>query len=200
MDRYKKGKIYKIVDVGFNKCYYGSTTEPLSKRMERHRKSYKQFLETGKLDTTARVLFGEFGVDNCTILLVEDYPCENKEQLLSREGEHIKNNECVNKQVAGRTHKEYQDEYSEYFKNKKKEYYKNHREDIISKNKQYIEDHKEEIQKYRKQRYEANKGTILAKQARPFTCECGATCVWNVRARHFRSMKHQLLLEQQKQD
>ena len=120
MDRYKKGKIYKIVDVGFNKCYYGSTTEPLSKRMERHRKSYKQFLETGKLDTAARVLFGEFGVDNCTILLVEDYPCENKEQLLSREGEHIKNNECVNKQVAGRTHKEYQDEYSEYFKIKRK--------------------------------------------------------------------------------
>ena len=200
MDRYKKGKIYKIVDVGFNKCYYGSTTEPLSKRMERHTKSYKQFLETGKLDTTARVLFGEFGVDNCKILLVEDYPCENKEQLLRREGEHIKNNECVNKQVAGRTHKEYHDEYSEYFKNKKKEYYKNHREDIISKNKQYIEDHKEEIQKYRKQHYEANKGTILAKQARPFICECGATCVWNVRARHFRSMKHQLFLEQQKQD
>ena len=37
MNRYEKGKNYQIVDVGFNKCYIGSTCESLSKRMERHR-------------------------------------------------------------------------------------------------------------------------------------------------------------------
>ena len=38
------GQIYKIVDIGQTKMYIGSTTEPLSKRMERHRSDYKQYL------------------------------------------------------------------------------------------------------------------------------------------------------------
>ena len=42
MNRYEKGQIYKIVDIGQTKMYIGSTTEPLSKRMERHRSDYKQ--------------------------------------------------------------------------------------------------------------------------------------------------------------
>ena len=197
MDRYKNGKIYKIVDVGFNKCYYGSTTEPLSKRMERHKKSCKQFLETGKIDTMVRVLFSEYGVENCKIILVEDFPCENKEQLLKQEGEHIRNNECVNKQIAGRSHKEYHDEYHDYFKQKRKDYYAKHREYYALRSREYREQHKEEIQERRKQSYKDNRDKILLNQKRPFTCECGATCVWNVKARHFRSKKHQQFLQQQ---
>ena len=42
VNRYENGKIYKITDVGYNKCYIGSTCESLSKRMERHRKQYKE--------------------------------------------------------------------------------------------------------------------------------------------------------------
>ena len=45
MNRYENGKIYKIVDVGYNKMYIGSTCESLSKRMERHRASYKHYLK-----------------------------------------------------------------------------------------------------------------------------------------------------------
>ena len=40
-NRYKHGKIYKITDVGYNKCYIGSTCESLSQRMTRHRSNYK---------------------------------------------------------------------------------------------------------------------------------------------------------------
>ena len=36
MNRYEHGKIYKIVDNGYNKCYVGSTCESLSQRMARH--------------------------------------------------------------------------------------------------------------------------------------------------------------------
>ena len=32
MNRYENGKIYKITDVGYNKCYIGSTCESLSKK------------------------------------------------------------------------------------------------------------------------------------------------------------------------
>ena len=41
MNKYHNGKIYKVVDVGYNKCYIGSTTESLSQRMARHRSAYK---------------------------------------------------------------------------------------------------------------------------------------------------------------
>ena len=41
MNRYENRKIYKIVDVGYTKCYFGSTCEELSQRMARHRGAYK---------------------------------------------------------------------------------------------------------------------------------------------------------------
>ena len=157
MDRYKKGKIYKIVDVGFNKCYYGSTTEPLSKRMERHRKDYKEFLQNGKNYTRSLDILCEYGVGNCKILLVEDFPCETKEQLLRREGEYIKNNECVNKQVAGRTRKEYYQDNSEILRQKSNDYYKENTKACNERSKQYVESHKEEIVEYKRQWYEQNK-------------------------------------------
>jgi hypothetical protein len=58
MNRYENGKIYKIVDVGYNKCYIGSTCESLSKRMERHRKQYKEYSKgkTRKKDNSGRYI------------------------------------------------------------------------------------------------------------------------------------------------
>ena len=35
MDKYQNGQIYTIVDVGFNKCYIGSTCEGISKRFSK---------------------------------------------------------------------------------------------------------------------------------------------------------------------
>ena len=45
MSKYQNGKIYKIVDVGYNKTYYGSTCESLSQRMTRHRAKYTAYLK-----------------------------------------------------------------------------------------------------------------------------------------------------------
>ena len=39
---YQNGKIYIIVDVGYNEQYFGSTTVELSTRMARHRDKYKR--------------------------------------------------------------------------------------------------------------------------------------------------------------
>ena len=61
---------------------------------------------------------GDFKIE-----LIEEYKCENAEELRRREGELIKQLNCVNKQIAGRgvkqyakdnakTIKEYQDQYT----------------------------------------------------------------------------------------
>ena len=48
INKYQKSKIYQITDIGYNKCYIGSTTEGLSLQMTRHRANYKSFLNGSK--------------------------------------------------------------------------------------------------------------------------------------------------------
>ena len=114
MNRYENGKIYKITDAGYNKCYIGSTCESLSKRMERHRKHYREY-NAGKTrkKTTALDIFNEFALENCKIELIEGYPCSSKEEWLKREGHYIKEIERVNKMVAGRTRQEWKQDKPE---------------------------------------------------------------------------------------
>ena len=85
-NKYANGKIYKITDIGYNKCYIGSSIQPLCKRMVEHRAKFKQF-RSGKIRViTSFGLFEEYGVENCKIELIEEFPCDTKEQLLQREG------------------------------------------------------------------------------------------------------------------
>ena len=71
MNRYEKGKIYIITDVAYTKFYYGSTTETLRKRLERHRGYYSRYLRGKHHYMTSFKLFNDFGIQNCKIELVE---------------------------------------------------------------------------------------------------------------------------------
>ena len=107
-NKYQHGKIYKITDVAYNKCYIGSTVETLSNRMAKHRNLHKRWIQgTVKHSTCCSEIFEEFGMDNCKIELLEHFSCKSKDELNAREGFYIQNNDCVNKFVAGRTWKEY---------------------------------------------------------------------------------------------
>ena len=130
-NKYHNGNIYKIVDIGYNKCYIGSTTEGLSLRMARHRTNYKQFLNGSKKFISSYDVFNEYGIESCKIELIEYFKCDTLQELRKREGEHIKNNECVNKRVEGRNVKEY-------------------REQNKDKIKEYREQHKDKMQEYQK--------------------------------------------------
>ena len=124
MNRYDNGKFYRIVDLGYkyNKCYIGSTCESLSKRMQRHRDNYSKY-RRGKLNKRVSVIdiFAEYGTEHCKIELVENCPCENREELLKREGHFIKNTACVNKMLPHRTCDELKaNARAYYFENKEK--------------------------------------------------------------------------------
>ena len=109
-NKYQNGKIYQIVDIGYNKCYIGSTTEGLSLRMARHRAAFKRFLSSGKgSHIRSYDLFNEYGIENCKIELIEYYSCNSKDELRAREGQHQRELECVNKRVEKRTRKEYRE-------------------------------------------------------------------------------------------
>lgn len=95
MPNYQNSKIYKIVGNGLT--YYGSTTRSLSQRFANHKNAKKTFeLKGRKQDNLTSIQC--LSDPNCYITLVENYPCNNKEELQAREHFYIANNECVNVQ------------------------------------------------------------------------------------------------------
>ena len=85
INKFHKSKIYKVVDIGYNKCYIGSTCEELSLRMARHRATFKSFLSGDKrVIVRAFDIFNEYGVKKCEIELIEYYKCDTKQELKSQ--------------------------------------------------------------------------------------------------------------------
>ena len=121
------GKIYKLVGSGLT--YYGSTKSTLGTRKSHHKNCYNRFVEGKDKRITAHDII-EKGND-WDIELVEEV--EDEDQLLIREGFYIKNNECVNRRVAGRTKKEYYEDNKEHMKAYKSQWAKDNREKIKTK-------------------------------------------------------------------
>ena len=97
--RYSKGKVYKIYSPSdFELCYVGSTTQTLSARMKGHRRSYRDWIKGDlRILTTSFLLFEKYGLDNCIIELIENYPCESREELHRKEGEYVLKLNCINR-------------------------------------------------------------------------------------------------------
>ena len=94
MNRYQRGKIYKIESQQTDKVYVGSTTEPtLARRLAKHRANYKSYLN-GKFNFVSS--FDILKYEESQIILIESYPCNNKDKLRARKQFHIKNNNCIN--------------------------------------------------------------------------------------------------------
>ena len=214
MVNYGNSKIYKIEPVcehDKGDIYVGSTTKQyLSQRFVQHRSDYKGWKENKKKSfTSSFILFEKYGVDNCKIILIEYFPCNTHDELLSKEGEHIRSNECVNKIVAGRTFKEYYEdnkdnislynkEYAmrnkEILSQKQKIYSEQNRDKIKEYKKQYLEKNKEMINEKDKERYRENKEIINQKASQKVMCECGCQVRISDIARHKKSKKHLNLL------
>ena len=196
-----KGKIYKIysIDENINDVYYGGTIQPLSNRMAGHRRNYKRWKD-GKTKNycSSYQLFDKYGIDKFIIELVESVECDTKEELHMREGYYIKNNNCVNKNIAGRTKKEYKKQYyidnivelTEYNKQYKKQYYIDNIVELIEYNKQYYIENKEKITKHKQQYYLDNKEKIAEQRSTIIKCDCGCDFTQSSKSRHLKSKKH----------
>jgi hypothetical protein len=204
MPNYSLGKIYTIrCRYDDDLIYVGSTVEKLlCDRMSKHRAkskrdeciNYPLYQEVNKTNW-----------DDWFMELYQDYPCENKAQLNKREGEVIREIGTLNKQIAGRTLKEYyQDntdkirEKQKHYKQinadkiklKKKQYYNDNAERIKENGKEYYHNYAEKIKEREKQYRRENAARINAYQSEQITCECGAIIARSGNARHKRTNKH----------
>ena len=131
-------------------------------RMCGHRRHYTSFNKgTPTSNIYVFALFDEFGVENCKIELVEEYPCNSKSELEKREHYHIQLNTCVNKLIAGRSGKEYHIENRKYLLKQAKIWRDTHVEERHVYHKGYNAIHKDDISQKHKQYYEQRKDTII---------------------------------------
>lgn len=115
---YNNGKIYKIVPNQGDEVYIGSTTrDRLCQRMEGHRSAYFRFKNGKGGKITSCDLFDKYGIENCEIELIELVNCNSKDELHVRERFWIKSSNCVNKNIAGRSKKEYYQDNCDHKKN-----------------------------------------------------------------------------------
>jgi len=153
MVNYQNGKIYKIVNDELNLTYYGSTIQPLNTRLRKHKNDVKIKNLSSKILFTTKT--------EAQIFLVENVPCNNKDELRKRERFYIENFQCVNKTIPCQTRKESLQRY----KNKNLELCKKRCKDWRDRNKEKI--------------------------SKKFNCECGGKYTHEHKSGHFKTKKHQ---------
>jgi len=208
MPNYNNGKIYCLRSHQTDDVYYGSTTQKkLAVRKGGHRSNYKRWLN-GKGNYVTSFELVKY--DDCYIELVELYPCTCKGELDRREGEIIRDNECVNKIIAGRTRKEYRIDNVEKIKEDRKKYRLVNTDKIKEYDKEYYLNNADKLKEYQKGYrlnnidkikgyYLANidkiKEYTLARKKVKITCICGSIIQKRSKSEHERTQKHQNFLK-----
>jgi hypothetical protein len=182
MPDYSKTIIYKLCckNLDVKEIYVGSTCN-FTRRKNAH-KTDSSNLNSIKYNTKVYKFIRDNGnFQNWEMIMVEEYPCENKMQKLKRERywcEELKSE--LNSDVPGRSDKEsvkfYQTKNKDAINQKRresreknkeysKEYRENNPEKVKQQRKKYYEKNKhkldkEKLKEYKKQYYEANKDAI----------------------------------------
>jgi hypothetical protein len=169
---YANTKIYKIFSYSGDKIYIGATTKQyLSQAMSKHRDNYTQYKKGKTHHISLFDLFDEYEISNCLIELIDSRPCANKNEAVKFQGEYVKSLNCINKNIPGRTDKEYYQDNKVKILDYKKEYYETNKENMNEISKQYFKDNKERLN-------EKN------------ACECGGHYTFKNKSTHLKSIRH----------
>mgnify|MGYP003650672997 CR=1 FL=1 len=175
---FSKGKIYKIVNNLNTNTYVGSTISTLCKRMGKHR------------ELNNKCMSKNIGVDlkECSIILVEKYPCKDNTELRSRERFYfdkykLEGLNLVNKNRPIVT-KEEKKELQTIYKNNNKDKAINWKNANL-----------EKVRNYKKKFKINNKEQRKIKDKVKYTCECGSICSIGNKSHHNKSQKHQKYLK-----
>ena len=182
---YQNSKVYCINNDVDDEVYVGSTTQPLSKRMVKHRCDVKT--RPNKMKVTQHM--ASLGIENFYIELLEECPCDNIDQLMKKEGEWIRKIGTLNDKIQGRSHWETTKKWRE-----------ENREKYLQSRREYRQKNIEQVREKDNARYHANKKEIYEKakewKSTRHVCECGGTYTNSGKSVHMKCKKHQIYLQQ----
>jgi len=148
MVNYQLGKIYKIVCRITGEVYVGSTCEKtLARRLVAHRSACNRYIENqegSKFSSFQIIQRGDYYIE-----LLENYPCNNSDELRKKEREWYDKTDCINH------YRPYL--FKEEMRVERLIYDEINKERIQEKQKQYKEEHKERINEYKRLNYHKNK-------------------------------------------
>jgi len=208
---YTQGKIYKVTNTINNEFYVGSTCSTLNQRMTKHRYSATH-PENSAYNMKVMKAMRDFGLNHFIIELIENFPCENYDALVTREQYYI---DLLHPQLN------INDAKGDHAK-KNHERYIAKKDEIKEKQKQYLENGGKEKaniaqQKRREIKYECGcggfyrggnrllhekteqhqaflNGTLIKKEP---NCPCGGHFTIKNKSIHEKTPKHKEWLEQQ---
>ena len=155
MSDYSKSVIYMIKkkDYDDNENVYIGSTKNFTKRKWDHKKRCNNPNIKGYNLKVYQYVRDNGGWDNFVMDVIEDYPCNNKDELVKREDEiicKIKSN--LNDRRAKRSKKEWRIDNNEKIKEYQKDYRELNKDKIAEKKKEYYELNKQNINERRSEK------------------------------------------------
>ena len=142
-------RIYKIVCNKTGMVYVGSTVQTLKRRLSKHKTDYKMYLDGNSHHyTTSHKIIEN---NDFYIELIEEFEYNNKKDILDKEGKYIREIDCVNRCVTGRTRKEYHKKWRDDNKEKLKKYREDNKDKIKERKKKYYQNNKDKINERKKE-------------------------------------------------
>ena len=186
---YSKGLIYKLCckNPEIKEIYVGSTTN-LIKRKYYHKYDCNNVNSKAYNHYKYQFIRDNGGFKNWSMILIENYACENKRELEKRERYFMELlNSTLNSYTPFLTEEEKKEQKKEY----DKEWIENNKQHYKDYQKEYYEKYKTEIKEYNKQHYKNNKETINENRKKEkYNCVCGSNLRLADKKRHLKSTKH----------
>jgi hypothetical protein len=175
MVNFANSKVYSIRSYKTDDIYIGSTTQTLAQRLAKHKTSLKRW-KNGSPEYMTSFEIIKHG--DAYIELVEACPCSTREELHKREGQIIRSTEnCVNKNIAGRTIQEWYQDHREVVKSRRVQHYVTNKERSLEVMKTYLQQNRDEI---------------LAWKRKKIMCSyCGSPFRQSGKSHHIKTQKHQ---------
>lgn len=188
---YLRTKIYKITHHSTTDVYVGSTYERrLKRRFDDHVRCYRAWLAGVQTKPCNMGVFDLLKLGQCTIELIEEYPCQTNTEKLTREQYWIDMycDTCVNKLPAKNTRTP--EEQKEVERERQRKYVLENKEKVSTTHAEYQRTHRDEIAAYQSNYQEANRDKLQANARKRVPCECGAIPTKDHLASHRRSKTH----------
>jgi vacuolar-type H+-ATPase subunit I/STV1 len=215
---YSKCLIYKLCcdDPTITDIYVGHTTDKIRRKREHKSRCNNQNSEYYNF-YVYQFIRENGGWDNWSLVVLQEYPCENKNQAEMRERYWIETQQStLNKVIPTRTKQEWNEENQEKLNEYQNLYHQEKKQKIREQRKQYRKKNKEELKEIKKIYYQENKEKIKEKvkqymeeyrekhreQNREYQkqykqknnemieCECGSTIKKINKLKHIKSEKH----------